>query len=169
MQSPQGSPEFMIIAIIAGLVLALLGYLLAMVLQGRKVTEYQGRLRQLEEALADTHAKNQQQQEEVTRLNNALHTRQLSESRLQQHVETAQQTEQRLNATIAEYRQELQSRQQTLENARNAYHQTVTQLETVQADHRATKARVEELLERLEKPRRQFSKSGHPFISLTKS
>ncbi|MGJ8525159.1 Chromosome partition protein Smc [Halomonadaceae bacterium LMG 33818] len=151
MQSPQGSPEFMIIAIIAGLVLALLGYLLAMVLQGRKVTEYQGRLRQLEEALADTHAKNQQQQEEVTRLNNALHTRQLSESRLQQHVETAQQTEQRLNATIAEYRQELQSRQQTLENARNAYHQTVTQLETVQADHRATKERVEELLERLTK------------------
>jgi len=141
----------MIIALMVGIVLAILGYLLAMVLQGRKLAEHQERLRQVEQALADAHNENQEQQEEVTRLNNALHARQLSESRLQQHVETAQQTEQRLNATIAEYRQERQDRQQALENTRNAYHQTVTQLETVQADHRATKERVEELLERLTK------------------
>lgn len=151
MQSSHASVEFMIIVVIAGLVLAILGYLLAMVLQGRKVTEHQARLRQVEEALADAHVESQQQKEEVTRLNNELHARQLSESRLQQHVETAQQTEQRLNATIAEHRQELQGRQQTLENTRTAYYQAVTQLETVQADHRATKERVEELLERLAK------------------
>src|SRR5690554_7467661 len=128
MQSLEWTTELIITASVAGLVLAVLGYLLAMVLLGRKNTELSGQLKQ---------------QEDIKQLSAALHEKDLSESKLQTRLDsvqsTAQTTEQRLNDTVTELKGQLASQQSALDEVKGQHHSTEKQLETAQADNRALK------------------------------
>lgn len=155
MQSLEWTTELIITASVAGLVLAVLGYLLAMVLLGRKNTELSGQLRQAEQALELANTQSQKQQEDIKQLSAALHEKDLSESKLQTRLDsvqsTAQTTEQRLNDTVTELKGQLASQQSALDEVKGQHHSTEKQLETAQADNRALKEQTLDLRSRLEK------------------
>lgn len=155
MQSLEWTTELIITASVAGLVLAVLGYLLAMVLLGRKNTELSGQLRQAEQSLELANTLSQKQQEDIKQLSAALHEKDLSESKLQTRLDsvqsTAQTTEQRLNDTVTELKGQLASQQSALDEVKGQHHSTEKQLETAQADNRALKEQTLDLRSRLEK------------------
>lgn len=155
MQSLEWTTELIITASVAGLVLAVLGYLLAMVLLGRKNTELSGQLKQTEQALELANTQSQKQQEDIKQLSTALHEKDLSESKLQTRLDsvqfTAQTTEQRLNDTVTELKGQLASQQSALDEVKGQHHSTEKQLETAQADNRALKEQTLDLRSRLEK------------------
>lgn len=155
MQSLEWTTELIITASVAGLVLAVLGYLLAMVLLGRKNTELSGQLRQAEQSLELANTLSQKQQEDIKQLSAALHEKDLSESKLQTMLDsvqsTAQTTEQRLNDTVTELKGQLASQQSALDEVKGQHHSTEKQLETAQADNRALKDQTLDLRSRLEK------------------
>jgi len=155
MQSLEWPTELIITASVAGLVLAVLGYLLAMVLLGRKNTELSGQLKQTEQALELANTQSQTQQEDIKQLSVALHEKDLCESKLQTRLDsvesTAQTTEQRLNDTVTELKGQLASQQSALDEVKGLHHSTEKQLETAQADNRALKEQTLDLRSRLEK------------------
>lgn len=155
MQPLEWTTELIITASVAGLVLAVLGYLLAMVLLGRKNTELSGQLKQTEQALELANTQSQKQQEDIKQLSAALHEKDLSESKLQTRLDsvqsTAQTTEQRLNDTVTELKGQLASQQSALDEVKGQHHSTEKQLETAQADNRALKEQTLDLRSRLEK------------------
>jgi DNA recombination protein RmuC len=155
MQSLEWTTELIITASVAGLVLAVLGYLLAMVLLGRKNTELSGQLKQTEQALELANTQSQKQQEDIKQLSAALHEKDLSESKLQTRLDSiqsaAQSTEQRLNDTVTELKGQLASQQSALDEVKGQHHSTEKQLETAQADNRALKEQTLDLRSRLEK------------------
>ncbi|BDX08091.1 DNA recombination protein RmuC [Planctobacterium marinum] len=155
MQSLEWTTELIITASLAGLVFAALGYLLAMVLLGRKSTELSGRLKQTEQALELANTQSQKQQEDIKQLGAALHDKDLSESKLQTRLDSvqsaAQSTEQRLNDTVTELKGQLASQQSALDEVKGQHHSTEKQLETAQADNRALKEQSQDLRNRLEK------------------
>ena len=155
MQSLEWTTELIITASVAGLVLAVLGYLLAMVLLGRKNTELSGQLKQTEQALELANTQSQKQQEDIKQLSAALHEKDLSESKLQTRLDSiqsaAQTTEQRLNDTVTELKGQLASQQSALDEVKGQHHSTEKQLETAQADNRALKEQTLDLRSRLEK------------------
>ncbi|CDH06790.1 putative DNA recombination protein; exported protein [Xenorhabdus bovienii str. oregonense] len=151
MQSLEWTTKLTIIASVAGLVLAAFGYLLAMVLLGRKNTELNTQLQQADQALKLANTQNQKYQDELKQLGITLHEKELSESKLQTQQTNAKVTEQRLNDALAERKGELASLQKTLEELRGQHHSTEKQLETAQADNRALKEQAQDLRDRLEK------------------
>lgn len=155
MQSLEWTTELIITASVAGLVLAVLGYLLAMVLLGRKNTELSGQLKQTEQALELANTQSQKQQEDIKQLSAALHEKDLSESKLQTRLDSiqsaAQTTEQRLNDTVTELKGQLASKQSALDEVKGQHHSTEKQLETAQANNRALKEQTLDLRSRLEK------------------
>lgn len=155
MQSLEWTTELIITATVAGLVLAVLGYLLAMVLLGRKNTQLCGQLKQTEQALELANTQSQKQQDDIKQLSAALHEKDLSESKLQTRLDsvqsTAQTTEQRLNDTVTELKGQLASQQSALDEVKGQHHSTEKQLETAQADNRALKEQTLDLRSRLEK------------------
>jgi DNA recombination protein RmuC len=155
MQPSEWTTELIITASVAGLLLAALGYLLAMVLLGRKNTELCGQLRQTEQALELANTQSQKQQEDIKKLTDALHEKELSESKLQTRLDsvqsTAQTTEQRLNDTVEELKEKLTTQQKALDDVKGQHHSAEKQLEAAQADNRALTDRVQELQSRLKK------------------
>lgn len=155
MQSLEWTTEIIIAASVAGLVFAVLGYLLAMVWMGRKNTELSGQLKQTEQALELANTQSQKQQEDIKQLTEALHEKELSESKLQTRLDsvqsTAQATEQRLNDTVTELKGQLASQQSALDEVKGQHHSVEKQLETAQADNRALKEQTQDLRNRLEK------------------
>lgn len=151
MQTTQWTTEFIIIASIAGMVLAALGYLLAMVLQGRKATEFRTQLQQAQQTLEQANSQSQKNQSELKQLNTALHEKDVSESRLQTQLSSVQATEQRLHSELAERKGELASLNTVLEETRQQHHSAEKQLETAQANNRSLKEQVQELRGRLDK------------------
>ncbi len=151
MQPFEWTTELIIIASIAGLILIALGYLLAMVFQGRKLTEVSTQLEQAQQAVEKANNQNQAQLDELKRLGTALHENELSESKLQEQLNNAQTTEQRLSGELTECKDELASLSRSLDEARQKHHSTEKQLETAQADNRALKEQTQELRGRLEK------------------
>lgn len=151
MQSFEWTTELIIIASIVGLILTALGYLLAMVFQGRKLTEISTQLEQAQQALEKSNNQNQEQLDELKRLGTALHENELSESKLQEQLNNTQTTEQRLSGELTECKDELASLSRSLDEARQKHHSTEKQLETAQADNRALKEQTQELRGRLDK------------------
>ncbi|KDE40744.1 DNA recombination protein RmuC [Nitrincola lacisaponensis] len=151
MQSPEWTTELIIIACVAGLVLAALGYLLAMVLLGRKNTELSS---QLQQALASANAQSQQQLDEIKQLSATVHAKELAESKLQTQLDNVeavgQSTEQRLNHTLAEQKAELEATKRTLDELRQQHRTTENELKTTQAEKRSFEEKTESLNERLE-------------------
>lgn len=156
MQSLEWTTELIITASVAGLVLAVLVYLLAMVLLGRKNTELSGQLKQTEQALELANTLSQKQQEDIKQLSAALHEKELSESKLQTQLVGAQATEHRLNDDLAERKSELASKQEVLENTRQQYQVTENELKTAQAEKRSFAEKAEGLIERIQKTEQEL-------------
>ena len=155
MQALDWTTELTVITALAGLVFIALGYLSALVLQGRKNTELSTQLQQLEQALTKANAEHQKHEDAVRQLGTDLHDKELSVRQLQTELANAQSssqaTEQRLKDEVAEHKAELETLQNTLEKVREQHHNSEKQLEASQTDNRSLKDQVQDLLNRLEK------------------
>lgn len=150
MQNIQWTTELIVIASVVGLALAVVGFLLASVLRGRKATQLSTQLEQAQQALDQANAENQQNQTELKQLNATLHDKDIAESRLQEQLSNLQTTEQRLKNELSQSKGELTSLGEKLETSRQQHHATEKLLETAQADLRAQSDMVKDLRERLE-------------------
>lgn len=123
MQSLEWTTELTVITLVASLGLAALGYLLAMVLLGRKNTELSEQIKQVEQALELNNIHSQNQQDEIKQLGTALHEKELSESRLQTKLDgfqsSAQTTEQNLKDQVLDLRSRLEKTEQSVQQERS--------------------------------------------------
>lgn len=151
MQNIVWTTDLIIIATVAGVVLIVLGFLLAKVLQGSKLGALSVQLKQAQDALEQANNQSQQLQQKLIQSGDALRQKELSENKLQTMLNAAQATEQRLNDDLAVRKNEFTSQSQALEAVRVQQHSAERQLETAQADNRGFKEQVQELRSRLEK------------------
>ena len=149
MQTIQWTNELIVIASLIGIALAGLGFLMATVVQGRKVARLTAQLEQLQGNLEQADALNQSLQDSMKDLESSLHEKDLAESRLQAQLTGAQSNEQRLTDELRSQKEEFTSVNAKLEESRQRHHATERQLETSQADNRALQERVDDLRERL--------------------
>lgn len=151
MQNIVWTTDLIIMAAVAGVVLVVLGFLFAKVLQGSKLGALSAQLKQAQDALEQANNHSQQLQQKLTQSEDALRQKELSENKLQTMLDAAQATEQRLNDELAMRKNEFTSQSQALEAVRVQQHNAERQLETAQADNRSFKEQVQELRSRLEK------------------
>ncbi|MBS8231289.1 DNA recombination protein RmuC [Marinobacter salarius] len=149
MQTIQWTNELIVIASLIGIALAGLGFLMATVVQSRKVARLTAQLEQLQGNLEQADALNQSLQDSMKDLESSLHEKDLAESRLQAQLTGAQSNEQRLTDELRSQKEEFTSVNAKLEESRQRHHATERQLETFQADNRALQERVDDLRERL--------------------
>lgn len=149
MQTIQWTNELIVIACLIGIALAGLGFLMATVVQSRKVARLTAQLEQLQGNLEQADALNQSLQDSIKDLESSLHEKDLAESRLQAQLTGAQSNEQRLTDELRSQKEEFTSVNAKLEESRQRHHATERQLETFQADNRALQERVDDLRERL--------------------
>ncbi|NYS60701.1 DNA recombination protein RmuC [Vreelandella salicampi] len=149
MQTIQWTNELIVIASLIGIALAGLGFLMATVVQSRKVARLTTQLEQLQGNLEQADALNQSLQDSMKDLESSLHEKDLAESRLQAQLAGAQSNEQRLTDELQSQKDEFTSVNAKLEESRQRHHATERQLETFQADNRALQERVDDLRERL--------------------
>lgn len=149
MQSLEWTTDLIIITSLGCLAFAALGYLLAMVMQGRKSVALAGELQQVRGALEIANTQALKLEEDNARLTSQLQEKALSESRLQTQMASAQNTEQRLNDALSERKAEMHRLQKTLEDSREQHHKSERQLETAHADTRALNQQVADLRDRL--------------------
>jgi len=150
MQPLEWTTDLIVTAALAGVILAALGYLIAMVLLGRKNAALTSQLQQEQGALESANTQSQKLKDEVDELTSQLQDKALSESRLQTQFSHAQVTEQHLNNALAERKDEVIALQKSLDEAREHHHRSERQLETAQADNRSLTNQVEDLRTRLE-------------------
>jgi DNA recombination protein RmuC len=144
MQTVEWTAELAIFAAVAGVVLSALGYLLAMVWQGRRAAALGAQLQQVQDALDLAHRQNEQDRTELQRLDATLCENAVTEGKLQTQLGHLQVTEERLRA-------ELVSLHQALEGIRQQHRHAENELKTAQADVRACNEQVQDLTSRLEK------------------
>ena len=149
MQTIQWTNELIVIASLIGIALAGLGFLMATVVQSRKVARLTAQLEQLQGNLEQADGLNQSLQDSIKDLESSLHEKDLAESRLQAQLTGAQSNEQRLTDELRSQKEEFTSVNAKLEESRQRHHATERQLETFQADNRALQERVDDLRERL--------------------
>lgn len=150
MQSFEWTTDLIIIASLGCVAFAALGYLLAMVIQGRKSVALAGELQQVQGALDIANAQALKLEEDNAQLISQLQEKALSESRLQTQMASAQTTEQRLNDALTERKDEMLALQKALDEVREHHHRSERQLETAQADNRSLISQAEDLRARLE-------------------
>ncbi len=150
MQSLPSTTESIILFIFIGVLIGLaLGYLVAMLRQGRKVVGLTAQLDHQQQALSLAQNSLTEIQAQLLRTQSSLHQHELAESRLVEQINHAQTTQQRLANELAERHSAFALQQTKLEESRQQQHVAERQQESAQADNRALKAQVAELRERL--------------------
>lgn len=167
MQSLEWTAEIFIIATVAGLVLIVLGYLLAMVRLNRKNIELNGQLKQAQQTLELNDTQSNKQQEVIKQLNTSLHEKDLSESKLQTILESSQATEKRLSDSVAELKDQLASKQTRLDEIKGQHHSTEKQLESAQSKIQAEEEKTRDLQSRLEKSEEKNSELQEKYQTLS--
>jgi DNA recombination protein RmuC len=142
MQSIELTTGLLLIILVAAAAIFAVGYLLSIVLQGRKPAEAS---LQLEQATTQI----QQLQAENKKLNSALHEKAVEETRLQTQLSNLQEAERRLNAELAERKDEVTNQRTALEETNKQSHAIEKRLETSQAENLSLKDQMLELRERL--------------------
>lgn len=150
MQSIQWTTEVIVLAAIALVICAAIGYLLATVIQARKSAGLNARLEQIQSELDKAVAASSLLQARLSEAEQEKHRQQLQESALRGELNGAHATNQRLEGDLEQRRQELASLGQRLEQTVQQHHAAQTQAETAQADLRASKEQANELRERLQ-------------------
>ncbi|CAO1659095.1 DNA recombination protein RmuC [Halomonas sp. NYA30] len=158
MQNIQWTTELIVIASMIGAAMALMGFLLATVVQSRKSTWLTTQLEQFQENLQQANDQRQAAQESIKALESSLHEKDLAESRLQAEISGAQHSEQRLIGELQSQKDELAVVSNKLEESRQRHHETERQLETSQADKRALHERADDLSQRLAHSERELQK-----------
>ena len=126
-----------------------LGYVIALVLQGRKATMLSAQLEQSQLALAQATNQNQESQSEIKRLNSSLHEKEVLEGKLQTQLTGAEATEKRLNAELVERKHELDLLSNKLTEIGQENNEIGRKLEATQADGRSQIEQIKDLRERL--------------------
>ena len=151
MQSIEWTTGLIIVASVAAVTLAALGYLLAMVFLGRKNNDLSAKLQQAEKALELANTQSQRHQDELKQAGTALHEKELSESKLQTQMSNALATEQRLNDAMTERKGELANLQRKLDEVQEQLHNKEKRLETIESENRSMREQMQDLRDRLEK------------------
>ncbi|VEG89830.1 DNA recombination protein RmuC [Legionella spiritensis] len=149
MQGIEWTTELISITILISIALAAVGFLLATVLQGRKVAKITTQLEYSQQALDQANNTNIEIQAQLKQVQSTLHQKELFESKLQEQFSNAQATVQRLAREADDRKQELVEVQSKLDEIRQKLHLSEKQHEAEQADNRALKEQANELRERL--------------------
>jgi DNA recombination protein RmuC len=150
MHSLPSSTASIMMFIFSGLLVGLaLGYLVAMLRQGRKMVALTAQLEQGQQALVLAQGSLAQLQTQATQTQSALHQQELVAGRLSEQIHHTQLTQKRLMEQLDERNQALASVQSKLEDSRQQQHLADRQRESAEAEGRALKAQVDELRERL--------------------
>lgn len=135
---------------VAAALCAVLGYLLAISFNVKKVTKLGLQLQQAEESLTQAYVMKQKQIDDLNQLSINLHEKELSESKLQSQLSNAETTEKRLDDTLAEQKADFVKLKEVHEKILALHHQAEKKLESASADLRAQKEQNEDLRNRLE-------------------
>lgn len=148
MQASQWTPEIIAICAMAAVATLIIGYLVAVMRQGRQITQLQTQLDQsrsdLDKALSDQSAV----QDQLKSAESLNHQHQLTESRLQVQLNTANDTATRLSTELTASKGECEAVRQKLEQANQQCHTAENQLGAAQADIRAGENKLRDLQER---------------------
>ena len=107
MQSIEWTTEVIVLAVIASIICAALGYLLASVIQTKKSAALTAKLEQVQSELEKTLTANASLQARLSEAEQEKHQQQLQESALRGELSGAQATSQRLEGDLEQRRQEL--------------------------------------------------------------
>jgi DNA recombination protein RmuC len=138
------------ILVLAGLVLAALGYLFAIAKQGRKSAELTAQLAQTQHELANASASAAALQAHLKQTESLHHQQQLIESKLSEQLNAAAATVSRLNGELSERKAELDGLRKRLEDSKQQQHAAEKQHESTLVELRALSAQTAELRERLQ-------------------
>lgn len=158
MQGFEWTTGLTLTATVACIILAALGYLLAMVLQGRKNNLLEAQLQQATTERDAAHAENQKQNDEIKQLSTDLHHKELAESKLQTNLISARETEQRLNNEVTEHKAQLTALGKSLEESKNQNFTIGKQLESALTENRTLKEHIQDLNQRLASSESQTQK-----------
>ena len=137
------------IAVLMSVVLAILGYLVAVVRQGRTIGALTSQLQQLETLLEHSEAQAKQTQDENKQFMVKIHELNLEESKSQSLLKNLQQTETRLNNELAVKINDLVTQAELLEPTRQQLHSTEKKLETAIANNSSQSDQINDLRDRL--------------------
>ncbi len=140
----QWTTELVALAAGAGALLAVLGFVLAMILQGRRLAALREQLAQVRRELEQAVHNGQQLQLEIRQLGEENHARAVEESTLRAQLGNARDTEQRLNNELNERKEALAAQGKLLEDVRQQGHGTEKQLEAAQVELRSSAERLED-------------------------
>jgi len=149
MQTIQWTTELIIIIAAAGIGSAVIGYLIAATLQGRKVVKLSTQLEQSEQTVGVVNSRVSELQDQLKHAELENHQHDLTESKLNEQLSALQVTEQRLSDEITEAKKNSTDLRQQLEDSRQNHHTSEKQHETALAENRSFKQQQEELRERL--------------------
>ena len=142
MQSIQWTTELICIATFIGISLTTIGFLLAMTMQGRKITRLTTQLDYANNSNIEIQALLKQTQ-------SALHEEELSLTKLQEQFRNAQSNELRLAKVITDRGQELTDLQSKFEEMKLNMHSIEKEQQKVQTENRALTEKVSDLDKRL--------------------
>lgn len=149
MQDIQWTTELISIAIIIGITLTTIGFLLAMVLQGRKLTYITTQLEHSQKTIEQTNNTNTEIQAQLKNTQSTLHQKELLESKLQEQFSNAKANEQRLASELAMLKDELTDLGSKLEHMHQQMHISEKKYEAAQAENRALQKQASDLDQRL--------------------
>lgn len=149
MQDIQWTTELISIAIIIGITLTTIGFLLAMVLQGRKLTYITTQLEHSQKTIEQTNNTNTEIQAQLKNTQSTLHQKELLESKLQEQFSNAKANEQRLASELAMLKDELTDSGSKLEHMNQQMHISEKKYEAAQAENRALQKQASDLDQRL--------------------
>ncbi|AOW52300.1 TPA: DNA recombination protein RmuC [Legionella pneumophila subsp. pneumophila] len=149
MQDIQWTTELISIAIIIGITLTTIGFLLAMVLQGRKLTYITTQLEHSQKTIEQTNNTNTEIQAQLKNTQSTLHQKELLESKLQEQFSNAKANEQRLASELAMLKDELTDLGSKLEHMNQQMHISEKKYEAAQAENRALQKQASDLDQRL--------------------
>jgi DNA recombination protein RmuC len=134
----------------AGIVLAGLGYLLAVVKLGRQSAELAAQLTQVQQELAKASANAAELHAQLKQTESLSHQQQLAEGKLSEQLNAAQATSSRLASEVNEHKAALAVLRQQLDEAKQKHHAAEKLHESALAELRALSAQTAELRERLQ-------------------
>lgn len=150
MQASQWTTEIIVITVVLALAGALLGYFIAALRIGQKISSLTAERDQLERERTAAASQLNGLQTQLKAANEATTALQIGEGKLKTSLDSAHAIEQRLNADLREAKDRHATLEAKLEQSAKQHHEAVTQHETAMTEIRSLNAKVEDYQSRLE-------------------
>ena len=150
MQASQWTTEIILITVVLALAGALLGYFIAALRIGQKISSLTAERDQLERERTAAASQLSGLQTQLNAANEATTALQIAEGKLKTSLDSAHAIELRLNADLREAKDRHATLEAKLEQSAKQHHEAVTQHETALTEIRSLNAKVEDYQSRLE-------------------